>query len=120
MPWHTGNIPAEIDTNTKKKFTTTLRTSDRESFSAHSVDLSTIRDSTLQSLLAPPLPPSAVHSPPADIDLCYEADSEDSEDEEPMSADRLTALATSRWEDDINFGDSPMYCLTPDPPHIHT
>ena len=108
MSWHTGNVPTDNETNIKKKFKTSLCKSHRESFGANSVDLSTIRDSTLQSLLAPPLPPSAVHSPPPDSDICYEADSENSEDDEPILDDRLTALATTRWENNINFGDSPM------------
>ena len=106
MSWHSGNAGSDADANPNDTFKTTVRPGDRSAFSAQNVDLSTIRDSTLQSLLAPPLLTSTLSSPSSEVDVWYDADSEE---EEPMPDDHLAALATSRWEDNINFGDSPMY-----------
>ena len=111
MPWHSRSAPSDADMTLNATFKTTVRTSNQSCFNAQSVDLSSIRESTLQSLLAPPLLPSAVASPPLELDRCYDADSEE-EEEEPMPDDTLIPLVTSQWEDNINFGDSPMYCST--------
>ena len=105
MPWHSGNAGSDADANPNATFKTSVRPGDRSAFSAQTMDLSTIRDSTLQSLLAPPLLTSTLSSPSSEVDVWYDADSEE---EEPMPDDHLAALATSRWEDNINFGDSPM------------